>query len=191
MDWKPISDIPGYEEFTNYILNITGELRNTKNGNTLTWRPNKEKEDGSPDGYYRAKLSQVPAKDKHILQHRAICCLFIPNPFNLPQVDHWDQNGLNNDINNLRWVTRLEQCHNRGMFSSNTSGEENIYETFNNYKPVWKINIMFKGKPKTKQFPRDPTSREIPQEVVEHRDAMILQIQTELAEEARRREQGL
>jgi len=188
MDWRPISDIPGYEEFTNYILNITGELRNTKIGTTLTWCPSKKKEDGSPDGYYEYHLHQTPAK-KHISQHRAICCLFKPNPFNLPEVDHWDRNGLNNHIDNLRWATRVEQIHNRGMYSNNTSGEQNIYPIFKNDNPRWLIEIAFEGRRRGKLFPRD--TLEIPQEVIEHRDAMKLEIQAKLEEEARRREQGL
>jgi hypothetical protein len=188
MDWRPISDIPGYEAFTNYILNITGELLNTKTGTTLKWYPTKKKEDGSPDGYYQAQLRQKPAI-KHIHQHRAICCLFKPNPFNLPEVDHIDRKGLNNHIDNLRWATRLEQLHNQGIRIDNTSGESNIQETFNNDKPVWRIRMNFKGSEKNKYFPRD--TLEIPQEAIDWRNKKQLEIQAKLEEEARRREQGL
>jgi len=186
--WKPISEIPGYESFTNYELNIWGELRNTKTGNMRKWFPTKKKEDGSPAGYYHTVLNQKPAIDMEIKQHRAICCLFKPNPFNLPEVDHKDKNGLNNDIENLRWATRLEQMHNQGMFSTNTSGEENIFPVFNNGKPAWRIEMMFKGERSSKTFPRDPTSNVIPQDAIDHRNAMQLQIETELEEEARRRQ---
>lgn len=35
--------------------------------------------------------------------HRLVAQAFIPNPHNLPQVDHIDGNRQNNNINNLRW----------------------------------------------------------------------------------------
>lgn len=47
-------------------------------------------------------------KNKHRLVHRIIASYFIPNPDNLPQVNHKDGNKLNNDVNNLEWITNLE-----------------------------------------------------------------------------------
>lgn len=46
------------------------------------------------------------------LLHRIVAELFIPNPYNLPCVDHIDTNRLNNRVDNLRWVSYKENSNN-------------------------------------------------------------------------------
>lgn len=43
-------------------------------------------------------------KDMYV--HRLVAEAYIPNPDNLPEVDHIDANKENNDMSNLQWITK-------------------------------------------------------------------------------------
>ena len=60
--------------------------------------------------YVRVRLN-----GRNYLYHRILARHFIPNPNNLPQVDHIDRNKTNNSIENLRWVSAGENLRNRTM----------------------------------------------------------------------------
>ena len=47
---------------------------------------------------------------KDIYVHRLVATAFIPNPDNLREVNHKDCNKRNNDVSNLEWVTRQQNC---------------------------------------------------------------------------------
>ena len=55
-------------------------------------------------GYYQVVFRQE-GKRKYVRVHRLIAETLIPNPNNLPQVNHIDGNKLNNNIDNLEWTT--------------------------------------------------------------------------------------
>ena len=57
----------------------------------------------------------VKLNSRNYLYHRILERHFIPNPENLPQVDHIDRNKTNNSIENLRWVSAGENLRNRTM----------------------------------------------------------------------------
>jgi hypothetical protein len=57
---------------------------------------------------YKTFHSSVKKIRKHISIHRAVALLYVPNPNNLPQVNHIDGDKLNNHYTNLEWVTNKQ-----------------------------------------------------------------------------------
>lgn len=57
-------------------------------------------------GYYMVSLVY---KNVYVTRtvHRLVAIAFIPNPDNLPEVNHKDENTRNNCVDNLEWCTRL------------------------------------------------------------------------------------
>ena len=56
-------------------------------------------------------------------------------------IDHKDRNSLNNNISNLRLANRVQQQHNRGRQSNNTSGATGVY--WNKQTKKWKATLVY------------------------------------------------
>lgn len=80
------------------------------------------------NGYLNINLHNRQNKG-HFYVHRLVAMAFIPNPDNLPEVNHKDENPFNNNVENLEWCTHrdnsiygtaMERCRGRkpvGQFS--------------------------------------------------------------------------
>lgn len=70
-------------------------------------------------GYLGIRLSNGVER-KTYLVHRLVATAFIPNPDNLPQVNHKDENPSNNCVENLEWCDNKYNC-NYGSHPENIS----------------------------------------------------------------------
>lgn len=80
--------------FPQYEINTKGQIRNS-NKHILS-------QSISNNGYYRVHLCKN-GKAKWYAVHRLVAETFIPNPLHLPEVNHKDENKLNNNVENLEW----------------------------------------------------------------------------------------
>ena len=98
-EWR---DIKGYEG--KYMVSNLGRFK------SLNYRrTGKEKIlEGYPDkdGYLYVNLCK-DGKGKQCMIHRLVAMAFIPNPDNLPEVNHKDEDKTNNRVENLEWCSRL------------------------------------------------------------------------------------
>lgn len=91
-EWRPV---PGYEGL--YEVSNDGLVRSL-------FRYKKVLKPHLRNGYHNVQLF----KDKvgtYIGLHRIVAMAFIPNPGNLPYVNHKDECKLNNSADNLEWCT--------------------------------------------------------------------------------------
>lgn len=61
-------------------------------------------------GYENIKLCKENIT-YHFLIHRLVAEAFIPNPNNLPEVNHKDKNRQNNRVENLEWSNRVDNLY--------------------------------------------------------------------------------
>ena len=95
-----MKDIAGYEGI--YAVTSCGKVWSYKYKKFLTPTDNGH-------GYLRVNLWKN-GKMKHFVVHRLVAEAYIPNPENLPQVDHIDGNKMHNYLNNLQWITNKDNC---------------------------------------------------------------------------------
>ena len=109
--WKPVKGYEGLYEVSN-LGNVRSVDKHLMFGNQYCLFKGKPKKSfPNSMGYLRAELYKNNQGKKYFV-HRLVAEAFIPNPNNLPCIDHIDRNYLNNSTDNLRWCTQKENCNN-------------------------------------------------------------------------------
>ena len=92
------------------IKDYEGLYAITRDGRVWSYRSNKFLKPRLVRGYHQVILCKE-GKGKTYYIHRLVAKVFIPNPDNKPQVNHLDENKLNNSVSNLEWATAKENSN--------------------------------------------------------------------------------
>lgn len=100
--------IPGFEH--HYQISNLGRVKrlqykqvdNYGTGRVRIYPEKIENQYISNTGYFQVDL-RTRTQRRRVNVHRLVAEAFIPNPDNLPCVNHKDENKLNNDVTNLEW----------------------------------------------------------------------------------------
>lgn len=128
MNLTEFEDLKNFEEL--YRINRRGEIWSCHSNKIMS--PTNEK------GYLRISLTKNGERKLYRI-HRLLAIQYIPNPDNLPEIDHIDRNKLNNDLSNLRWCSRFVNANNRSSCISLMTEEEQQkrIDDRREYKRVW------------------------------------------------------
>jgi len=100
------------------MSNIIGDYYDiTPEGEVVSLRTNKKlkKRKGNGQGNYLSVCLSINGVKKDKLIHRLVAEKYIPNPDNLPEINHKDKDKTNNHVSNLEWCSRSDNnIHCRG-----------------------------------------------------------------------------
>ena len=100
--WKPVK---GYEGL--YEVSSLGRVRSVKRNLVMHPQPRKH-------GYLGIQLHGRGGNAKGfktLSVHRLVAEAFIPNPNNLPEVNHIDEDKTNNRAENLQWISHIDNTN--------------------------------------------------------------------------------
>lgn len=101
--WRTVADYEGFYEVSNL-----GRVRSTGRARTnYSASPRVLKPGGGKSGYHTVTL-YVEGRRRTRYVHRLVAAAFIPNPKDLPEVNHKDTVRANCAASNLEWMTHAQ-----------------------------------------------------------------------------------
>jgi NUMOD4 motif/HNH endonuclease len=108
LEWRSVVGFEGIYLVSNQGHLLTqSHLTQDKRGRFRKIKSRLRKPAKNRDGYLTCLLCNG-AKIRSTSMHRLVAEAFIPNPHNLPEVEHRDRNRANNWVHNLEWISKLD-----------------------------------------------------------------------------------
>ena len=107
--WLPVVGFEGFYAISNFGRAMA--VNRTTNSGKWGFEKRKEKllaQSKKPKLEYKYVILSKEGKTKTLKIHRMVAMAFIPNPENKRDVNHKDLDKTNNHVDNLEWVTPLE-----------------------------------------------------------------------------------
>ena len=152
-EWRSIPGYEGLYEVSSYGRVKSLEISYVRKDGRMYHKPEiilSPKNNGK--GYLRVGMYKNKTF-KYYLIHRLVAQAFIPNPYNLPEVNHIDEDKTNNRADNL------EFCDRSYNMNYGTLQQRRIQTNINNGK--------YTGNSKTKEY-RKEYSKKYKKEHIEH-----------------------
>lgn len=123
--------------FSRYEVSNTGKIKRLAYTEKCRHRSHKEiimKLIYDKDGYLVCGMVGDDGKHYTKKVHRLVAQALIPNPDNLPQVNHKDENKSNNNVENLEWVSNIDNmrwgtCASRISAAIKKAHEAGVYDS--------------------------------------------------------------
>lgn len=130
--WKIFPDYPFIEASNLGRVRTRDRYALLKNGGKRFIKGRVLKQSPNNKGYMCVSFC-TRGKQIHLLVHRICATCFVPNPLDLPEVNHIDNDPTNNIVSNLEWCTRkynISYKERYGKSAAEVSG-----------RPVFAVNL--------------------------------------------------
>jgi hypothetical protein len=136
-EWKDIKDFEGLYKINSFGRVKSCSRRIIRRDGSFTDIHEKYLKPGNNGTGYLFVYLWKDNKQKRYYVHRLVAEHFIPNPNNLPQINHKDENKENNIVTNLEWCSNIyNQLYNDKAKKAQSSRSIPITQIFDNGKRI-------------------------------------------------------
>lgn len=121
--WKDILELDSQYQISNFGNVLRKSRKVASRGGFRDLKARKTALQDNGNGYKQLYV-QLKGKRHLFYMHRLVGLYFIPNPNNLPEINHKDTIKANNHFTNLEWSTHISNMEHAGENNLMPKGEE-------------------------------------------------------------------